>query len=1071
MPKIARANPHLDEILEDLDRHRAKFRSDDEARSYLSKSSNEWIDEEFTLCMVNTRYFISNYYAYRDEQAGFKGLYPLFDSQEILHDQYRRLEREKGRVRALILKARQMGSTTYNVAEFFHKTMFAEHINSIIVGQDEDAAKYFMGMYESALDYIPWWMRPRIKQRNAGSMINFDEKDENLRQTRPGLKTWVYADNARKPSGVGRSKTFGRAMLSELAFWDNGSQLSKALFPTFNTPDGFYIMESTANGRNDFWHNLWRRAEAGKVDWEPIFIPFYRREKTYSLPIVKTEVFVVTPEETEMRERIIKKDAFVISNETFNWMRNKKEEFVATDGDDMMFSQEYTCLIGETRVPTSKGVVMLGNLKNHSGSFTDGNEITAWESKGKKEVFRATTRMGYSITGTADHIVPTLDGGDIQLADLLGHVVTLVPTEFSKEVQSVIWDGVFGTRSSIKIDESQARFLGYFLGDGCYHANTVSIVCDRKDEDVIKDVRSLMRTFFGNCCENIVGSRQGGVKLRVGSVHFASVMKELGIYKTGKPHRRIVVPEVIFRSPKNIVMEFLRSLFEADGFCAYEGNRVSLFSKWKDFLSDIQILLLGFGITSRFVTMNKTNAAGLIYTGNALELRAAEARLFCERIGFIGDRKSSRQRLVEHQVGRPQARIEFKDEVVSVVPDGEREVFDITVSESHQFSANGILVHNCEAEESFQSSAITAFPRGIINRFSKRTYNPKWTGEIQYDFDRGKPVPILQAVGEKDDIAYPVSEHRFHVFELPQKGDKYCVGVDVSLGNDGGDYSCCQVVKLSRGKERDKQVACWHGYMNPNDLAEIVLAICWWYEEALAAVEVNSMGMVTNSALLRLFDYENVYRFKRLDRLKHAYTDIVGWWTDYKSKRALITKMDKLLRDNSIEIPCRFTMDEYRDFTAEDGAVGEGAHDDFIMALMIACYCGHEGEDSERRNSKPQGELPNANKFKVFDRNNVLMVETTSQNQAEAMSRKIIGSRIERIAGATANLQIGNKKVPVPADYQNTAHSPIHDKDGTASRLHYEEGVPEELITSEMIAQFEEGESDMESDSNSWLYN
>jgi hypothetical protein len=719
MPKIARANPYLDEIIEDLERHRAKYRSDDEARAYLSKDDNEWIDQEILTSMMGARYFISNYYAYRDEKEGFKGLYPLFDSQEILHDEYRRLERERGRVRALVLKARQMGSTTYNVAEFFHKTMFAEHINAIIVGQDEDAGKYFMGMYESALDYIPWWMRPRVKQRNAGSLINFDEKDENLRQTRPGLKTWIYADNARKPSGVGRSKTFGRAMLSELAFWDNGSQLSKALFPTFNTPDGFYIMESTANGRNDFWHNLWRRAESGKVDWEPIFIPFYRRAKTYSIPILKTEVFVVTGEELEMRERIFKKESFLISDDTFKWMRNKKEEFVATDGDDMMFSQEYTS----------------------------------------------------------------------------------------------------------------------------------------------------------------------------------------------------------------------------------------------------------------------------------------------------------------------------------------------------------------EAEESFQSSAITAFPRGIINRFSKRTYNPKWFGEITYDFDLGRAVPVLQAVPSEEDIPYPVNENRFHVFERPEKGEKYCVGVDVSLGNDGGDYSCIQVVRLTRGKERDKQVACWHGYINPNDLAEIVLAVCWWYEEAMAAVEVNSMGMVTNSALLRSFDYENVYRFKRLDRLKHAYTDIVGWWTDYKSKRALITKMDKVLRDDAIEIPCRFTMDEFRDFTAEDGAVGEGAHDDFLMALMIALYCGHEGEDSERRGSRPLAEIPNVNRFKVYDRNNVLQVETTSQNQAEAMSRKIIGSRIERIMGATATLQIGQRKLPVPADFQNTAHSPIHDKDGIASRLHYEEGIPEELITPEMVAQFEESETDMESDSNSWLYN
>ena len=716
MASIRRANPHLQEILDILDVHRAKYRSDDEARAYLSKEDNEWIDNEIFHCLIDTRYFISNYYAYRDEKEGFKGLYPLFDSQEILHDAYRALEAKYGRVRGLVLKARQMGSTTYNIAEFFHKTLFAEHVNGIIVAQDESTANYVMGFYESALDFIPWWMRPRIKQRNTGSFINFDERDEQLRQTRPGLKTWVYADNARKPSGVGRSKTFGRAMLTELAFWENGSQLTKSLIPTFNTPDGFYIMESTANGRNDFWHNLWRRAEAGKVDWNPIFIPFYRRSVTYSLPILKTEVFVVTDDEKEMRDRVFKKESFLITDETFNWMRNKKEEFVAVDGDDMMFSQEYTS----------------------------------------------------------------------------------------------------------------------------------------------------------------------------------------------------------------------------------------------------------------------------------------------------------------------------------------------------------------EAEESFQSSAVTAFPRGVINRYSKRTSNPKWIGEIHYDHDRGRPVPVLQAVTESDDLPYPEHENRLSVWEYPQKGERYAAGADVSLGNDGGDYSCVAVVKLSNSHEPDLLVAVWHGLINPEDLSEVVLSICSWYENALAAVEVNSMGMVTNTLLMRDFEYENIYRFKRMDRLKHFMTDIVGWWTDYKSKRALITKMDRLLRCDGVEIPDKFVIDEFRDFT-EDGAIGEGAHDDYVMALLIAVYCGHEGEEKEQKGDRNKPPA-NANQHQVLDRNGVIMGEFTSQDMAERFSAKIIGSSIKRIAGATAPVQIGRRRVNVPADFQNTAHSPIHDKNGTASRLHYEEGVPEELITAEMIQEFEENEEGVEGDPQAWLY-
>jgi hypothetical protein len=713
---ITRQNPYIEEIIAILDIHRSRYRSDDEARAYLSKDDNAWIDSELIHCMVEPRYFISNYFAYRDEKEGFKGLYPFFDSQEILHDEYRKLEKRFGKVRALVLKARQMGSTTYNCAEFFQKTIFSEHTNAIIVAQHEKQSAFIMGMYESAFDFLPWWMKPRVNLHQTGVLYSFDEPDENLRTSRPGLKTNIFADNANKPSGVGRGMTFRRCLMSELAFWKNASQLSKSLLRAMNSPDGFYVMESTANGRNDAWHNLWRRAESGSIDWNPVFIPFYRRPKTYSLPILKTEVFVLNDEEKEMRERVFQKESFLITDETFNWMRKTKEEFIATDGDDMLFAQEYTS-----------------------------------------------------------------------------------------------------------------------------------------------------------------------------------------------------------------------------------------------------------------------------------------------------------------------------------TPD-----------------------------ESFQNSALTAFPRGIINKFSKRCYNPRWMGEIQWDFERGKPLKFMETVPEGIEVPYPVDDKRYRVWEMPQKGASYCVGVDVSLGNQGGDYSSIAVIKLNDGHVQDQLVAVWHGYINPNDLSVITLAICWDYNEALAAVEVNSMGMVTNSDLMRIYEYENVYRFKRLDRLKHAFTDIVGWYTDYKSKRALITKMDKLLRSDGIDIPCRFTIDEMRDFT-EDGAEGEGAHDDFLMALMIAVYCGHEGEDASRT-AKPRSEAADANKFRVKDRFGTLMLETTSQAHAETFASKIIGSQIERIAGATAMLKVGQKSLPVPSDYQNSPFSPVHDKDGTASKLHYDEDIPAELITPEMIAEYDERQEALEDDPDAWMY-
>ena len=347
--------------------------------------------------------------------------------------------------------------------------------------------------------------------------------------------------------------------------------------------------------------------------------------------------------------------------------------------------------------------------------------------------------------------------------------------------------------------------------------------------------------------------------------------------------------------------------------------------------------------------------------------------------------------------------------------------------------------------------------------------NPLEMGEINYDFELGRPKLNLKPVHPSALIPYPELENRFHVWERPIKGEKYAMGIDVSLGNQGGDYSCIQVIKMSSGHELDEQVACWHGLIDPEGLAEYVFAIGWWYNEALAAVEVNSMGMVTNNYLVRQLEYENIYRFKRLDRLKHFITDIVGWWTDEKSKRALLSKMAKALRDDQIKIRCRFTVDEFRDFT-EDGAEGDGAHDDFTMAILIALYCGHEGEFNERQTKKKE-EREDANTFTVKFRDGITIIATTtSQNEAERVAKRHPGSTIERKSGATATLEVAGKKFKVPSDFQNTEFSPVHDKEGIAHRLHYEEGIPEEDITPEMMQDFEDEQEALENSEDSWRY-
>lgn len=716
MQAFTRANPFLDEIIEILQQHLERHHGDqDKARSYLTASDNDWIDNEVLTCMREPRYFLSNYYAIKTEDRGFQGLYPFWDSQEILHDEFRRMEREYGLVKAIVNKARQMGGSTYVGAEVFHKTIFNEHINTFVVAQDAKQSRYIFDMYIAALDFLPWWMRPRIRYAEAGEFIDFDEKDEQLRTIRPGLKTRIYVDNGNKPTGAGRGKTFKFAHLDELAFWKDPEQLTEAVFPTMQAPGGFYVMISTPRGRGTPWHELWKNAVRGKISWNPVYIPFYRREKTYSLPLRKGEKFIPRQEEQELRAQVLAKEKHYITDEVLNWRRKKIEEFISTHGDDKKFSQEY--------------------------------------------------------------------------------------------------------------------------------------------------------------------------------------------------------------------------------------------------------------------------------------------------------------------------------------------------------SSN--------AEESFQSSATTAFPRGIINRLSKRTVEPKWVGEIVYDFKSDRPELHVRELHEGQEAAYPETENRFHVWEMPQVGETYCVGVDTSLGNEGGDYSCCCVVKTSMASH-DVVVAIWHGLMDPENLAEVVLSICYMYNEAMAAVEVNNMGLVTNNALVRKFEYENIYRYKYLDKLTKWQTDYIGFLANEKTSMAIMSKLSKSLIEDTIIIPCHWMLDEFHDFT-EDGAV-DGAHDDYIDALMIALYCGHENEYRQMREGKTvEAATSKVNLFEIKDRFGTVVGVTNSQKEAESIAKRHLGSFTDRQSGAKSFTFVKGEKRPVPSDFQNSDWSPIHDGEGTAREL-YEDGWEPEAITPEAIREVEEQMEVAESNPDAWLY-
>ena len=76
--------------------------------------------------------------------------------QELLEEQ----KRKTGRARAIVLKARQLGVSTYVAARFFHWTVNNSGLRTIILGHERRASSNLFQIVKRYYDHLPENTRP-----------------------------------------------------------------------------------------------------------------------------------------------------------------------------------------------------------------------------------------------------------------------------------------------------------------------------------------------------------------------------------------------------------------------------------------------------------------------------------------------------------------------------------------------------------------------------------------------------------------------------------------------------------------------------------------------------------------------------------------------------------------------------------------------------------------------------------------------------------------------------------------------------------------------------------------------
>jgi hypothetical protein len=119
---------------------------------------------------ADLEYFAANYLKIRPKTGALEPLV-FNDAQRELH---RRLEEQKaktGKVRAVVLKARQLGISTYIGGRFFKRTIQCPGLRTIIIAHEKPASNNLYKMVRRFCDHMPPEVRPSIGTDNAQELM------------------------------------------------------------------------------------------------------------------------------------------------------------------------------------------------------------------------------------------------------------------------------------------------------------------------------------------------------------------------------------------------------------------------------------------------------------------------------------------------------------------------------------------------------------------------------------------------------------------------------------------------------------------------------------------------------------------------------------------------------------------------------------------------------------------------------------------------------------------------------------------------------------------------------------
>jgi len=853
----------------------------------------------------------------RDRDTGRTVPFIFAPSQQRIMREIREHYRPNMPLQVILYKSRRTGGSTWAVALLTAHNMAKRGGKSVIVAQLDKTAKE---LYEERAQPFAEAMQRRgvdIKSDKTQITYNF-QGGHYSKLTRATAKTVIG----------GRGLTASAVLLSEASYYPGEESFVSMVNTVSKDPDNIIIIETTPNGiegPGQAFYNYWHDAVDGANGFIPIFMPWHE-DPGFSLSDEETRILANDAPKGEYEKWLARE--FSCTKNQIAWYRWTMAKACAGNHD--LMKQDYpSCLTAEARVSTELGIIPVGEASK--AKLTESGKIIRWHVQPASPIYKLTTRQGRILRGTHDHPVMTAEGWKLLAALMPGDVLTLRSPRFSERPYTAHWHSIPGATTSVEISEDWGLLLGYFMGDGCWYKTEFSVACDAKDQDVVTEVRALTEKLIGRTTTKNISPIQG----RKGCDYISArgkdddgrsaakyIMLHLGAIKPaqdGYHKRNIVVPECIWKSPRNVVAKFLSGLFEADGHYSPRLGLVSMYAKDYEFVRSVQLLLLGFGIDSSIMAENKIGGTGKQYTGWKLLCTRYGSEIFIRDIKFRSARKRGGK--CQRKVCQGKLNI-LRDEVVCVVPDGIEETYDFTIEGEAAFSAEGILTHNTP-EEGFISSGRPAFDSIELSAAKRDNQKPILRGTI-ITTDGGIPIFEERPEGE------------IRVWELPTEKGQYYIGADAAKGVGTGDFAAI----VGWNGDTGRMAFRFAERIPPETLAYFLNGLGRFYNNAMINIEFTGGWGATAAQELRdryYYPQQYLWRGSRDDKVHAKASTALGWETTQRSRRMLFDRFRLALRRGEAHVTDQqflAQMSRAQMEMAWNWQVIKG-HDDIFMAGLL----------------------------------------------------------------------------------------------------------------------------------------